>query len=935
MFKEKHMFRQSFIKICIPLLLLFGSSCARDDLFHQFQNPPAEAQPFVRWWWNGNCVEENEILRELDIMKDAGIGGIEINPIAMPAEIDNTGRDCPLWGSPEWANLVKAAIDGAKERGMIADMIIGTGWPFGGKFLNADEQIKGVVINKIPVKGPSVYKAELKDIVKLIKRGQVYEPDPAENPPDPELLFMRLVPVNVSGINECSDVLGEYTYGDDISIEIPAGEFTLVIGSIFRGTAFRSVTHGAPGADGPCMDHYNISALRKYCDRLASVLEPVLGGKLGNGLRALFVDSIELSGSNWTNGFIEEFKKRNGYDLAPFYPFVFYDDPYRGFEGTWTDDVEFADTIRRVRYDYYRTLAELFHQRFTHAYNDWCHEHGTVSRFQAYGMPWLMGMAEGYLIPDIPESNNWLYSQHVYEHGFYIWNKYTASGGHLAGRKIISIEAMTNTRGVFRTSLDMIKREDDLNFIMGMNHSVLHGFNYSPPEAGFPGWVRYGAYFSEQNPWWRYFKNWAGYNARLSSVLQASQPAAEFAILVPESDIWGKHGLIRQVYHVEPWYLHRMWEPIQQNGFTVDFINETVIRNADKSAGNLSFGPMRYKTLVLAGIESMHPETAKAISDFARSGGNVVFVGSVPSRSPSYLDSGENDNSVRESLGTALTLKTVHRVPEPESKDTFLEWTKSMIELTGTEHPVKIENPVSSVYQTHHTYGEKDIFLFINSDNSETVEVNAVFNTGAKIPWEWMPESGERRAVYYHENPNELTFALGPHESKLLVFEPGMEGEPEMPSEVNPSVYQELKGEWQCEFAHIKEDPFALQLPELVNLLDSDDPRLRTFAGTVTYKKEFEVKENVQSVLDLGTVYGVSEVFLNGASLGIRWWGNHTYETASALAEGKNSLEIRITTMPFNYVKSITGNPTAQIWTRGQEPAPEGLVGPVRVYAVK
>ena len=49
-----------------------------DEIFQGFQNPPVEAKLFVRWWWNGNRLTKNEILRELDVMKAAGIGGVEI-----------------------------------------------------------------------------------------------------------------------------------------------------------------------------------------------------------------------------------------------------------------------------------------------------------------------------------------------------------------------------------------------------------------------------------------------------------------------------------------------------------------------------------------------------------------------------------------------------------------------------------------------------------------------------------------------------------------------------------------------------------------------------------------------------------------------------------------------------------------------------------------
>jgi len=36
------------------------SLAAQDDLFNAFENPPAEARPFVRWWWTltGAVVSE-------------------------------------------------------------------------------------------------------------------------------------------------------------------------------------------------------------------------------------------------------------------------------------------------------------------------------------------------------------------------------------------------------------------------------------------------------------------------------------------------------------------------------------------------------------------------------------------------------------------------------------------------------------------------------------------------------------------------------------------------------------------------------------------------------------------------------------------------------------------------------------------------------------
>ncbi|MBS3777590.1 MAG: hypothetical protein KGY70_20520, partial [Bacteroidales bacterium] len=85
------------------ILLLLSCKTEQDDTLYQgFVDPPPEARPFVRWWWNGNHIEADEIKRELDSMKKAGIGGVEINPIAMPDEAKDIGTEPVKWLSEEW-----------------------------------------------------------------------------------------------------------------------------------------------------------------------------------------------------------------------------------------------------------------------------------------------------------------------------------------------------------------------------------------------------------------------------------------------------------------------------------------------------------------------------------------------------------------------------------------------------------------------------------------------------------------------------------------------------------------------------------------------------------------------------------------------------------------------------------------------------------------
>ncbi len=88
---------------CVNPTLQDGSV---DQYFKGFQDPPAEARLFVRWWWNGNRLAEKEILRELDVMKEAGIGGVEINPIAFPAGSDPVGYEALTIFEERWLDML-------------------------------------------------------------------------------------------------------------------------------------------------------------------------------------------------------------------------------------------------------------------------------------------------------------------------------------------------------------------------------------------------------------------------------------------------------------------------------------------------------------------------------------------------------------------------------------------------------------------------------------------------------------------------------------------------------------------------------------------------------------------------------------------------------------------------------------------------------------
>ncbi len=76
-------------------------------------------------------MEKAELARELRLLKDAGIGGVEINPIAFPDRTADMGITSVEWLSQPWMELLRFTLEEAASLGMTCDLIVGSGWPFG------------------------------------------------------------------------------------------------------------------------------------------------------------------------------------------------------------------------------------------------------------------------------------------------------------------------------------------------------------------------------------------------------------------------------------------------------------------------------------------------------------------------------------------------------------------------------------------------------------------------------------------------------------------------------------------------------------------------------------------------------------------------------------------------------------------------------------
>lgn len=911
------------------------------DLYESFKNPTGIAKPFVRWWWNGIRIVKEEILRELDLLKEAGIGGVEINSIRFPETADPLNYKEFEWLSDEWMEMIKVALKGAKERGLVCDIIMGSGWPFGGEFLKKDEQTQILALGIRNLTGPQtlvIKRSELLDTVEppiSSKSNKKYK----------ELCVLRLSPAKLQSVDTAID-LDNKINDEIITVNVPEGEHVLYF--LVKITGFMAVMFGAPGASGPVLNHYNKKAVELYVNKMSDAIKARIGS-IGENFRSVFTDSLELEGANWCDDMFDEFNKRRGYSLLPYIPFILFKTGRLGrpldevYGAEFTEDLQ--ETLGRVRYDFEITKMELFQERFLDTFLTWCKQNGVLSRVQAYGREYHP--SDSSMQIDIPECETWIRThigedlkENDYMQGraYSEVNKFVSSGARLAGKKLISCEEITNTQLVFNATMEKIKLTGDQSNLSGVTHTIFHGFNYSPKDAPFPGWIRYGTFFNERNPLYPFFKLWITYKSRLSAIFQQSELCSDIAVMHPLPDLWSKYGAQWDPFpeRAYPVYVHNIWEAIHQNGGGCDYVSEYIMQNSKFPNGKLTYGPRTYKLLIVIEAESLHPDTAKAISRYAEAGGLVIFVGKKPCKSPGLNGHVAHDKQVLETIN--LTERAhpdkviLYPAPDPEGK--IIDWYKEIQKKLNIKPYINIDKPNSSVSQVHYKHKDTDFFFISNYSQDNRIEFNAEFNDMAtKTAWIWNPESGKRLLYPTNGANNKLKISLGPAESILIVFDKNTKGNKFVFVNPDRQTAITLTDPWKLTLDHVDGTQRIITLNSLKDF--KGDADLESFAGTAIYENTLQIKDLKKSnYLDLGKVHGVSELIVNGKNIGVNWYGEHLYDISGMLKKGKNSIMIKVTTTLGNYMGSLKTNKDSIKWIKGKkQPVYSlGMVGPVKMY---
>src|SRR5581483_11724969 len=139
--------------LIVTLALCAPAAAAPDVLRDQFRDPPPAARPRVWWhWMNGNVTKQG-IRRDLDWMKQVGIGGVDAidASINTPQVVDKR----LVYMTPEWKQAFRYAARVADQRGIELSVDSSPGWSeTGGPWVGPEAPMKKLVWSRTEVEGP-------------------------------------------------------------------------------------------------------------------------------------------------------------------------------------------------------------------------------------------------------------------------------------------------------------------------------------------------------------------------------------------------------------------------------------------------------------------------------------------------------------------------------------------------------------------------------------------------------------------------------------------------------------------------------------------------------------------------------------------------------------------------------------------------------------
>jgi hypothetical protein len=456
--------------------------------------------------------------------------------------------------------------------------------------------------------------------------------------------------IRLDGEQEVIDLTPNISFRDVIPWEAPAGNWRLLY--IVEKLADYYIDAMNPESTAEFLKH--------GYDPYASAVD----GKMSSQMLGFYTDEpamhYYLSGAEnpvvpWTKNMFRRFQERNGYNLRPRLPDLFFD---------------ISRDSARIRYDFYNTTTEFYSEAFYKQIHEWCQKHNVLFTGHLLYEEWMRRLirVEGnlfkhYLHMDVVGVD------HLYpiignrdrpdEH---VAMKVGSSAAHQLGSPRLLCESFG---GIFMdATMQRMKWIADWEYVLGVNLLNPHGFHYTlegPRKRDWPPSMFY------QYPWWQYYGEFSNYMSRLSHLLSGGKHIADVAVLWPMNAMFATytpqaHNALGDRTERD---FNSLTDLLLRLHYDFDYLDEDVLANAEIEGNAIHVGDEAHELLILPPMAHIKLSTLEKLEQFVAQGGRVLGMIFLPSQA--FTQTGE----VTELVDISNRVGALFGVDPVETQQTF------------------------------------------------------------------------------------------------------------------------------------------------------------------------------------------------------------------------------------------------------------------------
>jgi len=758
----------------LVIIILSVISCEKNDkpitdnTYHSlkkgFEQPNDSARAKVYWWWLNGNVDTLRMHSELRAIKNAGLAGVDIFDIGVRAN-NNPNNMIPAGPSFMGEKSLKAlkfALNEADKLNLEVGISLSSSWNAGGSWVRPKHAAKTIYYSKTELRDGEQSGISLPfPTISPDRKGNARLIEYAKNgrPKYYEEISVIAIPSEAHNLKDTTAILNVTKYfnskNEILDWEPSGGKW-----DIYRFVSSNSgeqLVVPSDNSKGPIIDHFDSIATQMHVEYFIDRLKPLVNDLSDSALKYLYLASYEAKEYAWTESFPKGFKHVNGYDVHKFLPSLF------------APGIFDSVFLKKFNHDYAETFSELMIKNHYGKAKEICNQYG-INLCSESGGPGHMHHIPVETLKslgalDVPRGEFWYERPYLNKDSVdMVWLvKEIAAASNIYKKGWVEEEAFTSYKD-WQESPGMMKPFADRAFAEGMNRLVIHGFPHNPSQYGFPG-IAYlaGTHYNDKRVWWPKVKPFNDYLARVSSILQHTDFAADVLYYYGEE--------------IPNLVLPKNTPFSIGKGYDYEVINTDILLN-DLTVENGKLvipGVATYRVLYVS-EEKMSPKTLKKLEELAIMG--VVIVGEKPSDVI-----GLRDKKALESFSTRVNSLWVDKrggetngIGRIDSESTPLEILSSFgISPDFDYSDNQVDQRKAPLDYIHYKKQGID-FYFVRNTTDQWVTRNCSFRQFDREPEIWDPVSGNIYPIsIYNQQEDGITLpvSMAPYSSYFVVFKEG------------------------------------------------------------------------------------------------------------------------------------------------------------------